>query len=494
MAISLTASVSTFTPGYNPVRYLLTSTNVNEKGFRYLVQVFPSGSTTSIFEKRYPPRPSDNYGEVDITRELQSYLSTSDVLTLTSSQSTFNNTGGATQSYYKYDISFGEEYVPTWRFIDQDYVSDTVVKLNSATGLTNGGFVAGDYVNVTLGLTSAAYSTVEGFHVIDSVSGPTATPGYINIIVQGASTSGPSGVLGYVSNSTNTKTQYTGLTGLSGSVVFNGAFDLAGLRGYTASTYAIGSTTSKFLTNMPRSLTLASTQDIVLNFREASIGGVTTLRKIFVSDLGDSCYNAYGSDTNAQIQSVICGPNNIPSSTNIISGTLPIIKDSTKWVEFYIGNASNVQLTERVRYYIDRRCPINSYQILFMDRLGSFGSFYFPLASTAKGKIERQTYNKKFGSNTGSVITYKSYDSGNTIYTVVLEEELTLNSNWMSIEESIYFEELMTSPYTYIKMPDGNYYACVVQETDFETQSSYSKKLRRKTITVKLSVNKPINI
>ena len=54
-------------------------------------------------------------------------------------------------------------------------------------------------------------------------------------------------------------------------------------------------------------------------------------------------------------------------------------------------------------------------------------------------------------------------------------------------------EELLSSPYTYLKV-DGDYYSVSVQESSFETQRQKNKNLIRKTVTVTFDINEPVNI
>jgi hypothetical protein len=104
-------------------------------------------------------------------------------------------------------------------------------------------------------------------------------------------------------------------------------------------------------------------------------------------------------------------------------------------------------------------------------------------------------YNKKFGdvNTTTNTFNFNTWDSGRTTYHVDLSKDFTLNTNWLTDAESVYFEELLTSGYTFVKI-DGQYFACQVQETSFEVQRQKNKNLIRKTITVKLSVDTPINV
>jgi hypothetical protein len=64
----------------------------------------------------------------------------------------------------------------------------------------------------------------------------------------------------------------------------------------------------------------------------------------------------------------------------------------------------------------------------------------------------------------------------------------------MNDKMSVLFEELLTSPYTWIKTEPGLYYPCIVKETAFEVERQKNKNLIRKTITVEYGNKNAINI
>jgi hypothetical protein len=65
----------------------------------------------------------------------------------------------------------------------------------------------------------------------------------------------------------------------------------------------------------------------------------------------------------------------------------------------------------------------------------------------------------------------------------------------MTDEMSVYFEELITSPLTYVKL-DGssNFLACQIVNTNYTVERAKNKKLIRKTIEIRLANNDNINI
>lgn len=158
------------------------------------------------------------------------------------------------------------------------------------------------------------------------------------------------------------------------------------------------------------------------------------------------------------------------------------------------------------RVYLDYDCEINSTQLLFLDRAGSYSSFVFPLRVIERGTNEKLTYKNEIGSITDTGWTYNTYDSETKTYNSKVEKTYTLTTDWLNTGMSDYFEELITSPEVYIKLNsetdngrDGEgqpspWLACTVIDTDFTNNKQKNKRLINRTITVRLNSNNPINI
>lgn len=477
MAITIEGQPQNMTAGYNPVMYYLSSTNVNEEGFRYIVEVYLSGTATKLFEKRYPPRPIDGFAEINISRDLQAYLSANEPFGVSSQN--------ATNHYVGYDIKFGEEYKVAWDFTD--YVFN-----NGQTGfwqvpnVTPHPFVVGDQVSVVLttmpgDFRDALQGQFSVIEVVDAYNITTSLPW----IGTGAA------VTGQIFYSDNRKSRFTNLASVTQQMSFNGALNMGSFKDWDYTNYSLDGN-GLFLTNQPNDFRVTPTQDIYMAYLHAF--SPLDRRMYFETNNGDLGYKSITSNNTTGIGLADVGTNGLGSLTMLV-GTLPLIDDSTEWYEFYVATTSGVQLSEKKRMYLNRTCSIEDYEIVFLDRLGSFSSFPFQLRSMDKGNISRLSYNKKFGdvNTTSNTFEFNTWDSGRTTYHVDLSKDLTLNTNWLTDSESVYFEELLTSGYTYIKI-DGEYFACQVQETTFETQRQKNKNLIRKTIVVKLSVDTPINV
>ena len=62
MAITIiSTNQSTLSAGYNPLRWYLSSTNVNEKAFRFIVEVFAAGTATNLVIRDSETNAEINY-------------------------------------------------------------------------------------------------------------------------------------------------------------------------------------------------------------------------------------------------------------------------------------------------------------------------------------------------------------------------------------------------------------------------------------------------
>jgi len=463
--------------GYNPLRYYIDSDKKNEKAFRYIVEVFAVGTATKLFEKKYAPRPSDGYAEIDISRDVQNFLS---------AHTPFPNSDyqNAPEHYLKYDIKFGEEYIVAWNF--SDYVFDSgLTGFNQTPNVTVHPFAVGDQVRVELNTTYNDFrDALNGLFTITSVPDNYTVVTQLPWIGSGGATPGK------IYYADNRKSRFLNLTRQTKLSTANIAIPLKDMNTFTGSQFLLNDLVQGlFLTNMPRIVSQNDSQENWLAFYNDYVS--QTLRLTFENDLGDIAYRSITCTTANGIIQVASGLANMGTLT-VDSGTLPIVKDDATIVNVYLTNTSDDKVSETITYQIDRRCNISDYEIVFMDRLGTFANFAMQLRAYEKGNVNRLTYNKQFGNEVAGLVVFNTYESGTTTYHVDDTREVSLNTNYMTDAESVYFDELLTSGYTYLKV-NGEYFACQVQETSYETQRAINKPLIRKSVTVRYAVQNPIN-
>jgi hypothetical protein len=486
-----------FSPAFNQLRFIYDSANKNKDGFKYIFTLYNATTSAKIGEFKVLPDYPNGYGNIDLSRILQSYV-TNDFNPL------FPNFGTALNTNFKYFLKVGEEYVESYAYTSSLTSDSGNVKIT----FTNP-FVIGDQVYIDQADGGVANPNLQGyFTVIGQGSG--------YIVVNSAFSDVTSATIdGTVRYANNQKTVDTDIITLDDMVVFNGAQSFADFTTYSSYNYlsnqynlefydrviadggtfealqcldSVLTSTVKFLTNQPLDgFCITPTQDLYLSLANNYITNGSIL---FVNSNGDELvYNL----TNDDVTSMV----NVGASANpstVISGTAGLIKDDTEWYTFqFINNNLVTEYSEVYNVCIDRRCKIEDYEILFLDRMGSFSSFAFQLRAYDKGNVTRDSYNRDIqGAVTDGKWGYETSDFGMTYLNTKVEKTIELNTNYMSEAMAIYFEELITSPQTYLKV-NGQYFACLVQDNSFEVFKQKNKNLIKQKLTVKLANQNAIN-
>jgi len=469
MAVSAIVEPNTTTPAYNPVQWWVDSTNKNETGFKYVIDVY-DGASTKIAEYRVAPRIDDGYGVIDLSKLLSSQV-TKD-LDLTST--TYYD---ATNSYFKYAVHFGEEYNASYAYTG--FSDQGNVRLD---GFTSHPFAVGDQIDLTEG--TATNTLLDGLHTVTAITATTVT-----IDVLYSDLVSPSSTAGEIIYADNRKSITRDLLTKSNYYVWNGALPWLDFRTYQDTQFLMSTTGARFLTNVPDNFYMRDDAEAFINWIPAS---TSTRRLFFENDNGDTFYKDVTSASGEWIVGCSVGAGNLGTLT-LVSGTAPLVKDSTEWYDVTLVDGTNADVSETLRFNIDRTCEIEAFDVLFMDRLGSFLPFSFTLKAFENGTISKSEYNQdNQGSASGTDWTYDTTARGMKVLTVDVSKVFTLNTNWMTLEMNQYFEELLTSPETYIKI-DGTYQACIIKESSFETVRNRGRKLIRKTIKVELANRDSIN-
>lgn len=469
MAMTKIAEPFDFAPAYNPLMFIYNSTNKNKLGFKYIFQVYAGGTATKIGEYKVLPRINDGYGQIDISKLLQSKV-------------TFNiNVGHPSNCYYKYDVKIGEEYTQGVAYTSSLTNNAGFVKITSASHT----FVVGDQVSVKQADDGVANPLIEGLFVVKSVQSSTQftiSALWANVV--------NATIDGNVYFADNRKTQTLAEITESNKYVFNGVRSWVDFTTYNQNQYLIDtfSTTKLFLTDLPTTgFSITPTQNLWLNV--ATNFDTTDLYCVIYSNTGQFRYPITNPNILSQLNLGI-GAN--PSI--IDSGSLPIIDENTTTISFQLVNDGFDEFSQYYLIDIDQRCRINEYDVYFLDRMGSIASFAFSLKSYENGTITRQSYNKvNQGFVSGQRWNYSSTEFGQTAYSMQLDKTFELNTDWMSEEMNVYFEQLVTSPVTFVKFGD-EYISCVITDTSFEVNRRRNKNLIRKTITIKLANQNTINV
>jgi len=466
MATSLIAKPQSITPAYNEIKYIYDSTNNNEDGFKYIFDIYDA-SANKIAEYRVLPDIS-GYGEVDLSRLLQSYVSKDFDPSVTDQD--------PTNSYYEYAVHIGEEYVASYDYTSALTQNGSYVQIN----LTSQPFSVGDQVVITQDDGGVNNPLLEGLFTVLEANTNDFT---VNSLWSGVGDANEDGTVKF---SDNRKTVTRDIVTETGLYVFNGAESFANFISYFEGRYILDDNKAGFVTTLPIDFTVTPKQDVYANLM---IDGSSTGLLYFENDNGDVFSRAV-TDTDLLSQHRIAGD---LTGLTLVSGTAPLVKSDTEYytVKYVDATITTHSVTYTIR--LDRRCKINEYEIAFLDRLGSIGSFAFQLRDKLTGTVTKDVYNQNIeGAVTSQEWGYDTMAQGSKVIYPRIKEVYELNTNWMTEAMATYFTELVSSPNTWIKIND-EYYSCIVEDTGYEKERQKNRNLIRKTIKVYLSVQDRVN-
>ena len=485
MAIINIARAQPLMPAYNPIKFIYDSSNNNLQGFKYIYDIYESGTANKIAEYRVMPTYSTGYGEIDLSKLLQAQVSYDLNLTNTTVYNAVN-------SHYKYDVKVGEEYLTTTNYTFNLTNNAGNVQINVANT-----FVAGDQVNITQADLGVANPNLEGLFTVLSVgvgflvvSSPFAA--VTNITINGA-----------ITYADGRKTVTRNIITALNNFVFNGAIRWVEWPAYDYNDYMLNSFQDKLLTNLPDNNFYATlSQDLWLN--AVANGSPTPPDTLFFQTSDGDTFekNVTAAD---HVSGISMGPNNY-GLLSVVSGALPMIKPTTEWYTVrYERNA--LASSKQYKVNIDRRVRTVEHSILFLDRMGSWGSFAFTGRAYTTGEVTREQFNKDIP---GYVETagidrwlYKTTETGMTNTYISTDTTISLNTDWMNQDMALYFTELISSPNTYIKisnydadceLPESEeYVSCTIITSSFEEFKQRNKNLIKQSIVVKLANNNIVN-
>ncbi len=429
MAITIKVEPQDFTPAYNEVMVVLDSTNKSEPKFQYVVDINVGGVYSSRIKVQSNPA---GFGVFNLSKHLESYVSSNIDI---ADKTLFKK---IEDSYVDYDIDLSEEYVLTTSF--------TTVTNNGGFCQYNyaspHNFVDGDFVTVS----SSSVPAYDGVQEITSVPSTTAI---VTTEVYSATATGDT----VLSNNTTTIIADAAVFSSTKYIVNNvvdwvefPSFDIAD---YDISPAGLG----KFLTNLPSTADVKLDDRVTANFYNPVSGEATYL--YVVSNTGTFKYgNSFASTTaSTKFLSVGVAPFDLLNDTpTVVSGALPVIDGDTDSYTIYLADATDVKTSEERVFNIDRRCTeYDNYNLIYLNKGGSFSSFNFDLASEENVSVTKKRYNKNYGEYNDSLVeySYATSDRGTDILDTDITDTYTVTSNYISEATGGLIKDLITSPEVY---------------------------------------------
>lgn len=469
------------TPAYNDLFFVANSSNKANNGFMYIADVYINGTLTYTF--KIPPTGTDQYGKVQLSKIVSSYLSKTECLDGSNTKDTVN------ECYVTVKVDWGQEYLDTgWEFTgyttadatlwsnfsDTNYNPNGLAKtcIYNATSDPVPSYSIGDYIVITQNTINR--TELEGvFRVLDIENVASGGKEYI-IVLDLAWIGSGTATDGDTNYADRRKTQQLSEVDSNTIVAFNGALPFETFKDWDYLDYLAANTDSKFLTTAPRSGYVVRPDSVV--FLNTLITYAAN-NKLVLDDGTPANYVISSTD---YIVNCNCSPNETSSGT------------PTSYTA-QIKNNGGTALTEAFEFIVDEHCYGYDFcEIIFLDRLGSILPFQFNYKITTDINVTREQSKRDI--TTDEMYTYSLQDAGLENDTISEDRVLTLHTTRLNSDMAIYFRELVSSGWTAIRIGDtSDYVRCNIVTSSFRLLDTYADGARTYEIQVTYSNKDIIN-
>ena len=264
------------------------------------------------------------------------------------------------------------------------------------------------------------------------------------------------------------------------------------------------STTKKFLTYSPRTIRIDSNQSYHLYFLAPERFGAAQYNiKAYSGYNGTGSLLADGIVTN----NISVGDDydkiyfRIPVGTYDIGNIDPSLYSDTLLgsppstalngaasYTIQLEDSSNAQTSERFTFNVDYTC--SKYQpvrLVWLNSLGGYDAMNFYQKSIINTDIKRDQYEQQNHDWTGFAYKYSKSSRGNTDYNVSTLAKRTINTDYLTEDESLWMEDLATSPDVYQEV-NNELIAVNINQRKIQRKTSLNDKLMQYTFEIEQSI------
>jgi len=496
-----------YAPCFNDMDFVFSAKTGMDSHESYLTELVVSGNVVSTTAIPFTiSRAKDGIPFRNPRRVLQSYIDFDKDF-----NGSLNGVKSSPDFAVQYDVELGKtspfwvshqiiSLSPTqWRFTDD---SNLVSGANDTPhGLTVGEtyqfYMSSFDYSISGGTTGTFNGTVASDYTIDLT---------VDTSFSSTSVYSHSGIL---RRNSGENFKITGASSWNNYVAYGAAFPQVDLDSYTQSDYDLcNGFTKKFLTSAPNGFEMLPYQNFHL--RAFSDNGWDTMQITTKDTNGTQVgvytisnpYSALTGGYEEKFLKIGVGPQDLEdlSSFTVNSGPSDIISSSvTQYdVQVYL-NGSPFNYSETKNFKID--CgPYAKYDeyitLMFLDRLGSWGSFAFPMKSRVTHSVNRKTFFKDRSRYNQKQSPYKSttiQNRGSQQFAISDNREQLVNTKYLTTADAKYFMELVSSPCVYEKI-GTTIYPVVIQNGRFEEKKTRNDGLISYSLKYTRSLEEEINI
>lgn len=127
-----------------------------------------------------------------------------------------------------------------------------------------------------------------------------------------------------------------------------------------------------------------------------------------------------------------------------------------------VQTSANVIIASKTFTYTPQCSNYSTVRLHWLNKLGAFESFNFIMNSRKSEDIERKQFKAPLP------IGYLKSDRLKTNFNTTINDKISINSDWISEEQSILLEQLSTSPVVYLERSSTNFIAVNITNTNYE--------------------------
>jgi hypothetical protein len=434
MSLTLLSRPQIISPVYNPNWWVFRSNQTGQLNFNYVLDFYDQSNNQRMIRVRVPGEPLSGDCVYNVEKVLQTYVNQPFLPALT---------GFTCQDYIQYYIQGGEAYTQvvniTNNFCSGGTAGFTVVAPHP--------FQPGDFVtiNQTGTPTNPQYN---GTFLVLSTS---ATQVVVNVPC-----GTPSSDTGSMVLSNSGTTIFPNLISFSGNVSHNAAIDTIDWLSYDFNDYIPDTITpGLWYTDAYQEYQIRIENQCYIGLIDNFSTSISTFH-IETTDINGTVEEftySLSAYSGCQVSYFGVGPVNLLNNPNItpLVGALPVIKPTTDTYRIWIetGTTRVMDIFDFKMYEFCHKW--DNFEFLFMDRKGSWFPINMELVQRKNINSNRTTYKKGLGTYNPSTgrISYNSYDRGTKVVKNDVIASYRVSSNWMNEQQSLYFEQFLTSPRVY---------------------------------------------
>jgi hypothetical protein len=493
MAITTLATPQFLTPSFNPMYFYFNSTVSNELGFRYIITVTNDTTSEVIGTYKLKPIPNTLYGEIDIAKLVQTQLY-NDFRQLTSYI--------ADGHQVKYSVTVDESYYVNLAFTDYGFAGAATWPDFGTPSINPNGFSrtmlaqatapiysAGDVILVAQTPGANFRPELDGIHTVLDVFLSAGV--YYTVLDLGWIGSG--GVsTGVSSFADGQKTTVSGIT-TSVQEAYKGAFGFMTFKDYDHTNFICDGVTKLFLTTINQDIRISRQKSSYLS---CYLDNATSHNVVF--DIGGTLYRY---PLTAMGENVILF-DALPSTDTIteeftgtwipFTGTIDLTNVTSYTVQIREDDDTLKSQAKTITLYSE--CDEHTtYDICFLDRLGSWITIPFYKGSYMNQAVQRDDIRKKYGTLDGESWTYNATDNGDETYHVEETISYTVNTGILSQDECQYMRELLSTPQAFVSIDGGDFQSIKITSASMPLHLKRTQRDRKVNLVFTMSVQDEIN-